>query len=96
MEPADAVLDAAGNVIIADEGAFTGGRVRVVSEGTATFYGQHMTAGDIYAIAGRGTAGLGDGGPALRAEMDFASAVAVQGSGAILVADNSRIRLVSR
>ena len=30
-------------------------RIRVVAAGTGTFYGQAMTAGDIYTIAGDGT-----------------------------------------
>ena len=37
---------------------------------TGTFYGQAMTAGDIYTIAGTGKRGTtGDGGPATRAEV---------------------------
>ena len=56
-------MDAAGNLLIADTG---NGRVRVVAASTGTFYGQAMTAGDIYTVAGDGTARLlrGDGGPA--------------------------------
>ena len=40
-----------GNLVIAD---FDNSRVRVVAESTATFYGQAMTAGDIYTVAGTG------------------------------------------
>src|SRR5260370_27505336 len=41
---------------------------------TGTFYGQAMTAGDIYTVAGDGTAGFaGDGGPAVKAEVNFRS-----------------------
>ena len=37
---------------------------------TGTFYGQAMTAGDIYTVAGNGTGGFsGDGGPATTAEL---------------------------
>ena len=32
-------------------------KIRVVAERTGTFYGQAMTAGDIYTMAGTGTAG---------------------------------------
>ncbi len=40
----------------------------MVAASTGTFYGQPMTAGDIYTIAGNGTAGYtGDGGPATSA-----------------------------
>src|SRR5262249_17945592 len=53
--------DAAGNLLIADTG---NSRIRVVAGSSGTFYGQAMTAGDIYTIAGGGTGGLGDGGPA--------------------------------
>jgi len=39
-------------------------------EKAGTFYGQPMTAGDIYTIAGTGTSGLsGDGGSAAGAEV---------------------------
>ena len=49
---------------------------------TGTFYGQAMTAGDIYTVAGNGTAGFsGDGGPATSAELDEPQGVAVDGSG---------------
>ena len=48
--------------MIADAGA---NRIRVVADSTGTFYGQAMTAGDIYTVAGNGTLGVsGDGGPA--------------------------------
>ena len=41
--------DAAGNLVIADTG---NDRIRVAAESTGTFYGQAMTAGDIYGVAG--------------------------------------------
>jgi hypothetical protein len=60
----DAVIDHAGNLVIPDSGNY---RVRVVAAATGTFYGQAMTAGDIYTVAGDGTGGYsGDGGPATR------------------------------
>jgi hypothetical protein len=41
-----------------------------------------MTAGDIYTVAGTGTAGFsGDGGPATRAKFDEPGSVAVDGAG---------------
>jgi hypothetical protein len=46
----DAAVDGHGNVLLSDVG-----RIRVVAASTGTFYGQAMTAGDIYAIAGMGT-----------------------------------------
>ena len=48
------MIDAAGNLVIADS---NNDRVRVVAARTGTFYGQAMTAGDIYTVAGTGTAG---------------------------------------
>src|SRR5260370_1450239 len=51
--------DAAGNLLIAD---FGNQRVRVVAARSGTFYGQPMTAGDIYTGARAGMAGpSGDG-----------------------------------
>ena len=60
-------MDGAGNLVIADT---DNQRVRVVAASTGTFYGQAMTAGDIYTVAGNGTSGFsGDGGPATSAEL---------------------------
>ena len=54
-------VDAAGNIVIADE---FNNRVRVVAVATGTSYGRAMTAGDIYTLAGSGNDGyFGDGGP---------------------------------
>jgi hypothetical protein len=91
LDPQAATIDPAGNIVIAD--AY--GLIRVVAVATGMFYGQAMTAGDIYSVAGGGTAGLGDGGPARAAELDFPVAVAVEPSGAIVVGDLSRVRLIT-
>ncbi len=57
--------DAAGNLLIADSKA---NQVLVVPATTGTYYGQAMTAGHFYTVAGDGGAGeTGDGGPALAA-----------------------------
>ena len=57
-------VDAVGNILVDD-----GTRLRAVAASTGTFYGQAMTSGDIYTIAGNGTQGYaGDGGPATSAE----------------------------
>jgi hypothetical protein len=58
-----ATADRYGNVVFTDT---VGGAVWVVAVKNGTFYGQAMTAGDIYLVAGTG-ATLGDGGPAARA-----------------------------
>ena len=93
-EPAGITLDAMGNLLIATR---NGGRIRVVAASTGTFYGQAMTARDIYTIAGGGTGGLGDGGPATSAVLLQPGAVMVDTAGNVLIADTAdkRIREVS-
>jgi trimeric autotransporter adhesin len=93
--PLGAVVDGAGNLAIADTG---NNRVRVVAASTGTFYGQPMTSGDIYTVAGNGSAGFGgDGGLAGAAELSGPAGVAVDGTGGLVIADtgNNRIRLVA-
>jgi trimeric autotransporter adhesin len=88
-------LDQTGDVVLADDSASS---IRVVAAKTGTFYGQPMKAGDIYAVAGTGTAGYsGDGGPATGAELDKPTGVTVDGAGNLVVADtdNSRVRVVA-
>jgi DNA-binding beta-propeller fold protein YncE len=73
-------------------------RVRVVAASTGTFYGQAMTAGHIYTVAGTGKAGYsGDCGPARRAELHFPEGVAVDAAGNLVIADldNNRIQVVA-
>jgi hypothetical protein len=85
-EPAGITLDSLGNLLIATRNA---GRVRVVPAATGTFYGQAMTAGDIYNIAGGGTGGLGDGGPATSGVLMQPGAVMVDTAGNVLIADTA-------
>jgi hypothetical protein len=83
-----------GNLAIADG---NDDRVRMVAAATGTFYGQPMTAGHIYTVAGKGLPGFnGDGGPATSAELNSPSGVAVDGAGNLLIADlfNDRVRVV--
>jgi hypothetical protein len=96
---AAAAVDRAGNLIIAGRGAEVSStlvisRLRVIAGTTGTFYGQAMIAGDIYTIAGNGTQGTGDQGPAAQASFGRfgPSAVAVTRSGALVVGDGARIR----
>jgi trimeric autotransporter adhesin len=94
-DPSGVAVDASGNLLIADT---EDNQIRVVAAHTGTFYGQAMTAGDIYTIAGNGTAGFsGDGGPATRAKLDFPTGVAVDAAGNLLIPDafNERIRVVA-
>jgi hypothetical protein len=94
--PGAVAFDGSGNLLIADS---LHGLLRVVAASTGTFYGQAMTAGDIYTIAGTvGVQGFsGDGGPAAAALLDMPSGVAVESGGGVLIDDeqNFRIRLVS-
>jgi trimeric autotransporter adhesin len=92
--PVGVTMDVAGNLVIADTG---NSRIRVIAVRSGRFYGQAMTAGDIYDVAGNGQ-GLfgGDGGPARQAELDSPDSVAVNAAGDLLIADtgNLRVRLV--
>ena len=92
------VVDGAGNLVFADTSS-TNGTIRVVAVSTGTFYGQAMTAGDIYTVAGvvSGDGFAGDGGPATSAELNFPGAVAVTSQGGLVIADqfNNRIRAVA-
>jgi hypothetical protein len=94
---AGVVVDHAGNLVLADVGSR---RVRVVAAATGTFYGQKMTAGHIYTIAGNGGfAGGGDGGPAVKAQipMDQGAELAIDAHGNIAIADvlPGTVRLVA-
>jgi len=93
--PEKAEVDGSGNVLIGDT---ANNRIRLVAVLTGSFYGEHMTAGDIYTVAGNGTRGFsGDGGPATSAGLNQPCGVAVDGSGDLLIADslNSRVRMVA-
>jgi hypothetical protein len=86
-------VDGAGNVIISDG---NNDRVRVVAVASGSFYGQAMTAGDIYTIAGNGTESYsGDGGPGTSAGLYAPAGLAVNSKGSVLIADFYRIRMVS-
>jgi secreted PhoX family phosphatase len=88
--PDGVAVDSAGNLVVADTNNV---RVRVVAATSGTFYGQAMTAGDIYRIAGGGTGG--DGGPAANAKLSFPRGVTLDGTGNLVVADGSRVRLIA-
>jgi sugar lactone lactonase YvrE len=83
-QPAGLALDALGNLYIADSGS---NRIRAVG-----------VDGTIRTVAGTGTAGFtGDGGPAVKAQLNGPAGLAVDASGALFIADtgNNRIRRVS-
>jgi hypothetical protein len=84
-DPFDVVVDAAGNIYIADE---ANNRIRKVAAST----------GDISTVAGNGTAGFsGDGGAATSAELHFPRGVALDTANNIYIADydNQRVRKVT-
>jgi hypothetical protein len=99
-DPGDVLVDGAGNLLISDTGD---NRVRVVAARTGTFYGQAVTTGDIYTVAGNGTSGFsGDGGPATTGELSLSlsgpsEGLAVDAAGNLLISDggNSRVRMVT-
>jgi hypothetical protein len=78
-------MDASNNLFILDEQKST---VRVVSSLSMA----------ITLYAGGGSAGLGDGGPATDAQLNYPQAIAVDSSGVLYIADtrNCRIRRVGR
>ena len=91
--PQGVTVDASGNLVMAD-----GDRIRVVAANSGTFYGQAMTAGVVYTVAGDGASTYaGDGGPATSAALDAPNGVAVDGSGKLVIADtgNERVRVVA-
>ena len=62
--------------------------IRVVAEQSGTFYGQSMTAGDIYTVAGDGKAGLSaNGDRAANAALNNPENVQVDSSGNLLIAE---------
>jgi hypothetical protein len=92
-------VDGAGNLVVTSRD-----RARVVAVKTGTFYGQAMTASDIYTVAGTGfvTPGgmggfSGDGGPATAADLGIPQGVALDRTGDLVIADsdNERIRVVA-
>jgi len=99
-------LDRYGNIVVADGGGCCNGApypdapwiidtVRVIADGTGTFYGQKMIAGDIYTVAGDGNGGSsGNGGPAPKAELSVQGA-AIDHAGNLVIADSSQVRVVA-
>ena len=91
LDPGPVTVDGAGNLILGDLG--DGFRLRVVAERAGTFYGQAMTAGDIYTIGGTGTAFPANGVPAVNA--GFAGfGLAVTAAGNLQVCDLPANRLL--
>jgi hypothetical protein len=94
-------FDAAGNIILADSGGYGSSpcgadfydvhpRVAVIPARTGNYYGQKMTAGDIYAIAGLGSR-TANGVPAADSDLTDVAAVALDHAGNILVATSGNL-----
>jgi hypothetical protein len=80
-------VDPAGNVAVSEHN-----NIMVLAESTGTYYGQKMTRGHAYLIAGGGRQ---LNGPAIGAEVGFADPLAVGGSGNLLLSDNESGRILS-
>ncbi|HVC70646.1 MAG TPA: hypothetical protein VNC61_10390 [Acidimicrobiales bacterium] len=86
-EPRGVAVDAEGDLFIADTGNC---RVQEVPNGPASSSagGGGRRAGHLYTVAGTGVCGdAGDAGPAAKAELWAPTAVAVDGAGDLLIAD---------
>ena len=84
-DPLGIAVDSGGNLYIYDTGNY---RIRMVPAVSGTYFGQAMTAGDIYTIAGDGTPGDGgDGGLATSAEVGIGETLAVGTDGSVYFSD---------
>jgi len=82
-----------GNLAVADGCNW---RVRLIAGRSGRFFGRNMTAGDVYTIAGTGRNGFsGDGGPAVKAKLEYPTAVGTDQHGNVLIADELRVRVVA-
>ncbi len=93
--PTGVALDSAGDLFIADQ---YNNRVQEVAATTHTQWGTSMTLGDIYTVAGTGSAGhTGDGGAATSALLHSPTGVAFDSSGDLFIADqyNNRVQEVA-
>ena len=95
ISPSAIAFDPAGNLYITDQYVNV---VREIPATSGTQWGQAMTAGDIYLVAGttsvEGTGGSsGDGGPATSAELNSPDGVAVDSAGDLYIADANNNRL---
>jgi hypothetical protein len=82
-------FDAAGNIVFADTSISDNipSQVRVIPLRSGSFYGQRMSAGWVYSIAGGGAANWSDGAIATKAALGEADAVAFDRNGNLLIAN---------
>lgn len=89
--------DSAGNIFVQDMPDLNQSPVwiRVIAAKAGTFYGQPMTAGDIYTVAGDGGLGnQGDGGPATAAHLG-PEVIAIDQAGNLVISGDERVRVVA-
>ena len=85
-QPTGVAVDAAGDLFIADTANC---RVRVLPAVTGTLFGQSVTAGHLFTVAGAGVCGsAGQGGPSRAAQLWDPVAITVDVAGDLLVADS--------
>jgi hypothetical protein len=89
-------IDGEGNIYIADT---SNNRIRMVPAANGTYFGQNMTTGNIYTIAGNGTAGfVADNVAATGTQIGYPRGVTTDGAGNVYIADynNHRIRFIPK
>ena len=94
-DPDGVAVSTKGSTIISESAA---AQILAVDTTAGTFYGRAMKAGNIYTIAGTGTAGYsGDGGLATAAKLDGPFGPATDPAGNVVFADrlNQRVRVVA-
>ena len=92
--PDQLVIDRDGNLLVADG---SNNRIRCLAAASGTYYGQAMTGGNLYTVAGNGMAGsAGDGGAALQAQLNNPSGLAVDPLGRLYIVSKNdyRVRVV--
>jgi sugar lactone lactonase YvrE len=92
--PCGLALDPHGNVVFSDT---NNNVIRVLAESTGTDYGQSMTTGDVYGIAGDGVSGLrGNGVKPLKAQLSSPDGITVDSAGDVVIADtgNAIVRYI--
>ena len=93
-KPTGVATDTGGDMLVAD----CDSKIRMVPASTGVYFGTALTAGDVYTVAGNGTAGFSATGLATSAELDQPGGVAEDSNGNLIIADtaNCRIRVVAQ